>query len=80
MKIMAMLMKDGRPASDVMQILAEDKEVVAQAYRNAKPGTPLPVWQRLNVSSVSWLETTWPRPQKAGKPVSQPRPPVSASD
>lgn len=37
MKIMAMLMNAGRPASDVMQILAQEKEKVTQAYRHARP-------------------------------------------
>jgi hypothetical protein len=35
LKIMAMLISCGRPASDVMPILAEKKEVLSQAHHNA---------------------------------------------
>ncbi len=36
MKIMAMLLSSGRPASDVMPILAENKEALSRAYQNTK--------------------------------------------
>jgi uncharacterized protein len=42
MKIMAMLMNSGRPASDVMGILEKDKEVIDSAYQNADREKPCP--------------------------------------
>ncbi len=42
MKIMAILMHNGRPASDVMQILANRKEELSRAYQNANPENPCP--------------------------------------
>ena len=42
MKIMAMLLDSGRPASDVMAILAEKEEVLSRAYQNTKPEQPCP--------------------------------------
>jgi uncharacterized protein len=38
MRIMATLLRGGRPASDVMPILAARKEVLGQACRNTRPG------------------------------------------
>ena len=76
MKIMAMLMKQGRPASDAMQILGEEKEVMVQAYRNAKPEHLCPCGSGFNYRAChGWRSLNRSR-KGQGKPTSQPRPPV----
>jgi uncharacterized protein len=76
MKIMAMLLSSGRPASDVMAILIERKEVLSAAYINAKPETPCPCGSGLNYEKChGWVR---PRRKRRGRGHSnvQPRPPV----
>jgi uncharacterized protein len=78
MKIMAMLMNDGRPASDVMQILAEEREMQLRAYRKAKPENTCPCGSGLTFRRChGWKLSN--RSRKGGhNPASNPRPPVSA--
>jgi serine-type anaerobic sulfatase-maturating enzyme len=76
MKIMAMLLNSDRPASDVMSILAEKKEVLFKAYQNAKPEQLCPCG-----SGLSYQECHgWKHPKrKRGKKdqnTGQPRPPA----
>ena len=76
MKIMAMLMNTGRPASDVMGILTEDEEVMAQAYRNAKSEHPCPCGSGLVYQEChGWKPSSRVRRGRS-KLVSHPRPPV----
>ena len=79
MKIMAMLMSSGRPASDVMGILAEKKEVLEEAYRNAKPERPCPCGSRMTYKEChGWLPPKRGR-RRRGVRAGRPRPPVRAS-
>jgi uncharacterized protein len=76
MKIMAMLMSSGRPASDVMDILAETKEELERAYKNADKDKPCPCGSGMTFKDCHG----WVRPKRGrrgwGKAVGQPRPPV----
>jgi uncharacterized protein len=76
MKIMAMLMSSSRPASDVMQILVDRKEVLEKEYQKAKPDKPCPCDSGLKYKNCHG----WVRPKRSrrgrGKAVGQPRPPV----
>ena len=74
MKIMAMLMNTGWSASDVMGILAEDEEVMEQAYRNAKSEHPCPCGSGLDYQEChGWKPSSRVRRGRS-KLVSQPRP------
>jgi uncharacterized protein len=79
MKIMAALLNSGRPASDVMEILAEGKEVLSQKYRNAKLGQDCPCGSKLTYQECHG----WVRPMRSrrsrGKPAGGPRPPALAA-
>jgi uncharacterized protein len=76
MKIMAMLLSSGRPASDVMAILNERKEDLSEAYLNVKPETPCPCGSGLNYKQCHG----WMRPKRRhrgrDRAIGQPRPPV----
>ena len=80
LKIMAMLLRNGRPASDVMQILEEKKEVLSRAYRNARPNGLCPCGSRLEYRECHG----WRPPARArkgqGQPASRPRPPVGKAN
>ena len=76
MKIMAMLMNSGHPASDVMAILAEKKEVLDKEYQQVKQAGPCPCG-----SGSTYRECHgWVRPKRRrrgrSKPTRVPRPPV----
>jgi uncharacterized protein len=76
MKIMAMLMSTNRMASDVMDILAEKKEVMTETYRKAKEGNPCPCGSGMSYMNChGWKPSSRGR-RKRGKSVSRPRPPV----
>jgi uncharacterized protein len=78
MKIMAMLMNTGRPASDVIGILAEKKEALSQAYAKAKPEQPCPCGSGMLYQEChGWKPSSRSR-RKHGKLASGPRPPVRA--
>jgi len=76
LKIMAMLLNSGRPASDVMPILAENKEVSLKAYRNARPEQLCPCSSGLTYQVCHG----WKRPERdrrgQSKAVGQPRSPA----
>ena len=76
MKIMAMLLNSGRPASDVMGILAKGKEVLVQPNQNPKPEQVCPCGSDLKFKDChGWVH---PKRRLRGrrKVVGQPRPPV----
>jgi uncharacterized protein len=76
MKIMAMLLRSGRPASDVMPILVEDKEVLSRALQNAKPDHPCPCNSGLTFKEChGWNRSNRSRRNRT-KPAGGPRPPV----
>jgi hypothetical protein len=76
LKIMAMLLSCGRPASDVMPIPAENKEVVSKAYQTARPEQLCPCSSGLTYQRCRG----WKRPERdrrgRSKVVGQPRSPA----
>ena len=80
MKIMAMLMNDGRSASVVINILAENKEVLEEAYKKADREKPCPCDSGFAYQACHG----WVRPKRSrrgrGKYIVRPRPPVATSD
>jgi uncharacterized protein len=76
MKIMAMLLNSGRPASDVMPILAENKEVLSRAYQNTKSEQLCPCSSGLPFQVCHG----WKQPERSRrgrrKTATHPRPPV----
>jgi len=81
MKIMAMLLNNSQPTSEVMQILAQKKEDLSRDYQDSKPARPCPCGSRLTYQEChGWKPTTRGRNKRSGgrgKPVGRPRPPVS---
>jgi uncharacterized protein len=78
MKLMAMLMRTNRPASDVMGILAESREVLETAYKNADKEKPCPCSSKLPYKEChGWKRSSRGR-RGQGKYVARPRPPVRA--
>ncbi len=76
MMIMAMLMRDGRPASEVMEIMSRRKEEFSKAYQDAKPDRPCPCDSGLSFQEChGWSRSTRGRRSRA-KPPGGPRPPV----
>jgi len=76
-KIMASLMQRGRPASDVMAILAEREEQLQHAYKATQQGDRCPCG-----SGMAFLSCHgWKRPRRRGTrsqtAIGIPRPPVS---
>jgi uncharacterized protein len=79
MRIMATLMRTDRPASDVMAILAKNKEVLAAEYKSADKGKPCPCGSQLAFKDChGWKPASRGRGRRR-KPVSGPRPPVSTA-
>ena len=76
MKIMAMLMNSGRPASDVMGILEKDKEVIDSAYQNADREKPCPCGSQLLFKDCHGWKQPGRKRRGRRKNVVQPRPPV----
>jgi uncharacterized protein len=76
MKLISLLLRSERPASDVMLILDENKEVLSKNCQNAKPGQLCPCGSGLHFQECHG----WKRPErKRGKKdqnIGQPRPPV----
>jgi len=75
LKLVAMLMRTNRPASDVMDILKEQKEVFAEAIIRAHSESPCPCGSGLQFKDCHG----WVRPRRSRKsktPTGQPRPPV----
>ena len=76
MKIMAMLMNSGRPAADVMQILAEKQEILGQMYQKAKTDRPCPCGSGLVYQEChGWKQPSRGRRGRS-KSSGRPRPPV----
>ena len=76
MKLMAMLMQVNRPASDVMGILSENKEVMDRAYENADNEEPCPCGSQLTYKKChGWVRSKGRRRRRETTAV-QPRPPV----
>jgi uncharacterized protein len=78
MKIMAMLMRDGRSASEVMQILAKGKEELSQAYKNSKSEAPCPCGSGLTYRAChGWKPSSRGR-RGSSQPLGRPRPAARA--
>jgi uncharacterized protein len=76
MKIMATLMRSNRPASDVMGILLESKEVMDKAYKNAHSEKPCPCGSGLKYKDChGWKRSSHGRRGRR-KYTALPRPPV----
>jgi uncharacterized protein len=79
LKLVAMLMRTNRPASDVMHILNEQKEVFEETIVNAHPESPCPCGSGLQFKDCHG----WVRPRRSRKSnkksVGQPRPPVRST-
>jgi uncharacterized protein len=76
MKIMATLMRSNRPASDVMGILNESKEVMDRAYKNTHRESPCPCGSGLKYQDChGWKRSSRGRRGRR-KYTSSPRPPV----
>ena len=74
MRIMAMLMHAGRPASEVMDILSTRKEELLRAYQIAKPERPCPCGSGLTLQEChGWSRSSRGRRNRA-KPAGGPRP------
>jgi uncharacterized protein len=79
MRIMATLMRTDRPASDVMEILTEKKEVLTAAYQSADKEEPCPCGSQLAFMDChGWKPVSRSR-RRRRKPTGGPRPPVSAT-
>ena len=79
MKIMATLMRSNRPASDVMDILAEQKEVIDSAYKNADREKPCPCGSQLSFKEChGWVRSSRGKRKGRRKNTVHPRPPVQA--
>jgi uncharacterized protein len=78
MKIMATLLRMNRPATDVMEILAENKEVMEREFLNVNQQQPCPCGSGLEFRFCHG----WVRPgrgrRRRSKPASRPRPTVQA--
>lgn len=75
MKMMAMLINNGRLASDVMPIMAEKKEALSKAFRKSKPQELCPCSSGLTYQMCHG----WKRAERDGngrQDIGQPRPPA----
>ncbi len=74
MKIMALLMNNGEPASAVMDILADRKEELSRAFQRSKPADPCPCQSGLPFNEChGWSLAKGGRKRSAG-PIGGPRP------
>jgi uncharacterized protein len=80
LKIVAMLISNGCPASDVMEILADKKEVFEKAFRNADKEKPCPCGSGMNFKNCHGWKRTRRGRRDGKKSVGLPRPPVRASN
>ena len=78
MKIMATLLRSGRPASDVMGILGERKEVFKTAYQNANREDPCPCGSYLPFNECHGWKGSRRRRRGQKRQAAIPRPPVRA--
>ncbi len=79
MKIMTMLMKNGRPASEVMQILARGKEELTKAYQSSKPKDLCPCGSGMSYQSCHGWKASSRGRRGRGPTAGRPRPPARAS-
>lgn len=78
MKILAMLIRSGRPASDLMPILADRKEALEKELQMAKPGGPCPCGSGMNYKAChGWVPPRRGR-RRGGQAGGGPRPLVRA--
>jgi uncharacterized protein len=78
MKLMATLMRTNRPASDVMGILADQKEALIEALSNADSEQPCPCGSGMKYKDChGWKRSGRGRRSKK-KPAGKPRPPARA--
>ncbi|UCD98469.1 MAG: anaerobic sulfatase maturase [Chloroflexota bacterium] len=78
MKIMAMLLRSNRPASDVMRILTSTQEEVIRAFKNTKSEEHCPCGSGLFFRQChGWKHSTRRQRRKAAS-IGQPRPPARA--
>ena len=76
LKIMSMLLRSGRPASEAMPILAEKNELLRKALQSARPDQPCPCGSGLPVQMChAWKYPDHDRRGRS-KIAGQPRPPV----
>ena len=76
MKILATLLRMNRPASDVMDILAERKDKLAEAYTNATPNQTCPCGSGLEFRACHGWKLPSRGRKRRKKPVPRARPPV----
>jgi uncharacterized protein len=75
MKIMAILMQDGRPASEIMKILSSRKEALSEAYQKTSPESACPCGSSLPFREChGWSRSS--RRRKGAKSTGGPRPPA----
>jgi len=78
MKIMAALLRTNRTASDVMEILAENKEMMEREFSSADQQQPCPCGSGLEFRAChGWVQSSRGR-RRRKKPVPRARPQVSA--
>jgi len=80
LKMIAMLLYDGQPASEVMPILRERKEVLSRAYRNTRPDGPCPCGSRLAYGECHGWKPPARSRNAQGQSVGHPRPPVNKTN
>jgi len=77
MAIMSMLLNSGKPASEIMEILAEKKEVFLRDFKSSRQGQPCPCESGLAYQDCHG----WSRPKRKRRGrdsiIGQPRPAVS---
>jgi uncharacterized protein len=78
MRIMATLMRTNRPASQVMDILAQKKEVIAEQFESASQGKPCPCGSQLAFKDCHGWKPAGRSRRKRRRPAGGPRPPVYA--
>ncbi|MGD8406847.1 MAG: anaerobic sulfatase maturase [Anaerolineales bacterium] len=78
MNIMALLMRNGRPSSDVMAIMAEKQEQLLQDFQNTKPSQACPCGSGLTYQTCHGWKLPSRSRRRRGTPTSRPRPPVRA--
>ena len=77
LKTLAALLRSGRPAEQVIEILAEQKEVLAKAHQNTRPNDDCPCGSRMAFRDChGWKPAR--RSRRQGQTTGIPRPPVRA--
>ena len=76
MNLMAFLMRNGRPASDVMTVMAEKREQLSKDFQSAKPAQDCPCGSGLPYQNCHGWKMPSRRHRRGGSSFSGPRPPV----